>query len=103
MQRCLFLLAKIWQLKGQANQTDYTANFNQLVQDATVAAGWIDDPDLVAVRLGLEWNTARNTAGAPATLSAQISAVTTLINVTDPVLARMEFLVEYLLQKAAGA
>ena len=101
-QRCLRLQAKLWELKNDAGQTDYTLNHTQLAQDAATATLGIDPADFDAVITGNCWQIAAAISGAPNTLNSQILSLGRLVNRDDHLLERMELLVEYLLQQATG-
>lgn len=101
-QRCLRLQAKLWELKNDAGQTDYTAAHTQLAQDAATVTLGIDPSDFDAVITGNAWQIAAAVAGAPNTLNAQILSLGRLVVRDDHLLERMELLVEYLMQQATG-
>jgi hypothetical protein len=103
-QRALFLLAKIYELKDDANQTDYTVagGFRQLSQDAQTATIGMTPDQVHAAQVGEAWAVAAAVAGAPATLAAQLAQLGLLVEMTDDQLDRMDLLIEYLLQQATG-
>lgn len=101
-QRCLRLQAKLWELKNDAGQTDYTSAHVQLAQDAATATMGLMQADLPAVAAGNAWQIAAAISGAPNTLNAQILSLGRQVNRPDDLLERMELLVEYLLQQATG-
>lgn len=102
VQRCLLLQAKLWELKNDASQTDYTTNHRQLRIDAKAATIGMTSDQLYAAQIGEAWAIATAIAGAPNTLNAQILSLGQLVNQPDEDLDRMDLLIEYLLQQATG-
>lgn len=102
-QRALMVLAKAWQLKNQANQADYTADFNTLASDATKATAGMKSDQVSAALLGINLDVMKGVAGSPQTLTDQLAAIRVTLNRPLDDLDRMDLLLEYLLQKSAGA
>lgn len=103
-QRALFLLAKMYELKNDAGQTDYTVigGHRQLAQDAQTATIGMTPDQVHAAQIGMAWSVAKLVAGAPGTLAAQLLELRSIVNMTDDQLDRMDLLLEYLMQKATG-
>lgn len=103
-QKCLLLLAEIWELKNNANQTDYTVpgGLLQLYQDAVTATNGMTLDQVQAALVGEAWAVAGAIAGAPTTLNAQLSALGLMINRPDDALDRMYILIRYLKMQSSG-
>lgn len=101
-QKALLIVAKIWQLKNDAGQTDYTANHRQLAIDAEAACKGMQRADLEAAQVGQAWAIAKAIAGAPQTLNQQLATLGNMVNRSDDELDRINLLLEYLLQQATG-
>lgn len=101
-QKALLIVAKIWALKNDAGQTDYTANHRQLAQDAETACLGIQRADLMAAQVGQAWAIAKAVAGAPQTLNAQILSLGQMVNRSEDELDRIDLLLEYLMTQSTG-